>query len=92
MFFKPFHQTTYTIDSIPAYKYGEWPGIKSSHWKSSLRVYRRNIPSELFTETSTNKIFAGGDIAGEKQTVAWAARSGIDTAKSIKDFLSSLTA
>lgn len=57
MFFKPFHQTTYTIDSIPAYKYGEWPGIKSSHWNSSLRVYRRNIPSELFTETSTNKIF-----------------------------------
>ena len=34
-------------------------------------------------KTSDNKIYAIGDIAGVKQTVAWAARSGFDCAKSI---------
>lgn len=38
-------------------------------------------------QTSNSKIFAGGDLAGCKGTVAWAARSGRDAAKSIKDFL-----
>ena len=38
-------------------------------------------------KTSNSKIFAGGDLAGCKGTVAWAARSGRDAAESIKEFL-----
>lgn len=38
--------------------------------------------------TSNPKIFAGGDIAGAKGTVAWAARSGRDAANSIIEYLS----
>lgn len=38
-------------------------------------------------KTSNPKIFAGGDIAGAKGTVAWAARSGRDAAKSIIEYL-----
>ena len=34
-------------------------------------------------KTSDNKVYAVGDIAGVKQTVAWAARSGFDCAKDI---------
>lgn len=34
-------------------------------------------------QTSIPKVFAGGDIAGEKATVAWAARSGRDVAEKI---------
>ena len=37
--------------------------------------------------TSNPKIFAGGDIAGAKGTVAWAARSGRDAAKAIIEYL-----
>ena len=37
--------------------------------------------------TSDSKIFAGGDVAGEKGTVAWAARSGRDAANSIIEYL-----
>ena len=37
--------------------------------------------------TSKKGIFAGGDLAGEKQTVAWAARSGREAAKAIKEYL-----
>ena len=38
-------------------------------------------------KTSRSKVFAGGDIAGAKGTVAWAARSGRDAANSIMKFL-----
>ena len=38
-------------------------------------------------KTSNPKVFAGGDIAGAKGTVAWAARSGRDAANSIIEFL-----
>ena len=39
-------------------------------------------------QTSLNNVYAGGDIVGEKQTVAWAARSGRNTAESIiKNFI-----
>lgn len=38
--------------------------------------------------TSSEKIFAGGDLAGAKGTVAWAARSGRDTAEAIIKYLS----
>lgn len=39
-------------------------------------------------QTSINKVFAGGDIVGEKSTVAYAARSGRNSAESIIKFLS----
>ena len=38
-------------------------------------------------QSSNAKIFAGGDLAGCKGTVAWAARSGRDAANSIKEYL-----
>ncbi len=38
-------------------------------------------------QSSKSKVFAGGDLAGFKGTVAWAARSGRDAAKSIKEYL-----
>lgn len=38
-------------------------------------------------QSSNYKIFAGGDLAGCKGTVAWAARSGRDAANSIKEYL-----
>ena len=40
--------------------------------------------------TSNPKIFAGGDIAGAKGTVAWAARSGRDAADSIMRYLNKI--
>ena len=39
-------------------------------------------------ETSIEKVFAGGDIVGEKQTVAYAARSGRNASEKIIQFLS----
>ncbi len=38
--------------------------------------------------TSKEKVYAGGDIAGDKSTIAWAARAGRDVAEIIKDTLS----
>ena len=38
-------------------------------------------------QTSNKKIFAGGDLAGFKSTVAWAAKSGRDAAENISKFL-----
>lgn len=38
-------------------------------------------------QSSNSKIFAGGDLAGCKGTVAWAARSGREAANSIKKYL-----
>jgi NADPH-dependent glutamate synthase beta subunit-like oxidoreductase len=37
--------------------------------------------------TSKDKIFAGGDLIGEKSTVAWAAKSGRDVANKIIEYL-----
>ncbi len=34
-------------------------------------------------QTSIKNVYAGGDIVGEKQTVAWAARSGRNAAENI---------
>ena len=47
-----------------------------------------NILVDEQYHTSDSKIFAGGDLAGTKGTVAWAARSGREAAKCIKNFLS----
>ena len=38
-------------------------------------------------KTSQEKIFAAGDIVGEKSTVAWAAKSGRDAARNIREYL-----
>ena len=38
-------------------------------------------------KTSKEKVFAGGDLAGAKGTVAWAARAGRDAAEAIKNYL-----
>ena len=37
--------------------------------------------------TSIKKVFAGGDIIGQKATVAWAARTGRDAAYEIAKYL-----
>ena len=52
----------------------------------TLNKWGNIIINEKF-QTSETKIFAGGDLAGCKGTVAWAARSGRDAAESIKEFL-----
>ncbi len=46
-----------------------------------------NIYVDKNYQSSNPKIFAGGDLAGCKGTVAWAARSGRDAANSIKKYL-----
>lgn len=46
-----------------------------------------NINIDENYQTSNEKIFAGGDLAGCKGTVAWAARSGRDAATNIKEYL-----
>lgn len=38
-------------------------------------------------KTSREKVFAGGDLAGAKGTVAWAARTGRDAAEEIQEYL-----
>lgn len=38
-------------------------------------------------KTSVPKVFAGGDVVGEKKTVAWAARSGRNASEKIIEFL-----
>lgn len=45
------------------------------------------IQIDEYNRTSNPKIFAGGDIAGAKGTVAWAARSGRNAAYSIIGYL-----
>ena len=42
-----------------------------------------NIKIDEQGKTTSEKIYAGGDVAGEKGTVAWAAKSGRKAAKSI---------
>ena len=46
-----------------------------------------NIYVEENYQSSNPKIFAGGDLAGCKGTVAWAARSGRDAANNIIQYL-----
>ena len=43
----------------------------------------RYINVNDFGQTSIPKVFAGGDVAGTKSTVAWAAKSGREAAKNI---------
>lgn len=50
-------------------------GLKLNNWG--------NIEIDQNYRTSNSKIYAGGDLAGIKGTVAWAARSGKEAAKAI---------
>ena len=54
-------------------------GLELNKW-GRIQIDEKN-------RTSNSKIFAGGDIAGAKGTVAWAARSGRDAAYSIIEYL-----
>ena len=46
-----------------------------------------NIKIDENGQTSDAQIFAGGDLVGEKSTVAWAARSGRNAAYAINEYL-----
>ena len=54
-------------------------GLKLNKW-GYINIDQKN-------RTSNPKIFAGGDIAGSKGTVAWAARSGRDAAEAKIEYL-----
>lgn len=54
-------------------------GLKLNKWG--------NIEINDKKQTSIENIFAGGDLAGEKGTVAWAAKSGRDAAEAIGEYL-----
>lgn len=52
--------------------------------KLNLELTKYNyIKIDEHHRTSNSKVFAGGDVAGEKATVAWAARAGRDVAEEI---------
>ena len=53
-------------------------GLETNKWG--------NIKVDENYKTSDKKIYAIGDVAGVKQTVAWAARSGFECAKDIANF------
>ena len=57
--------------------YVEKLGLKTNKWG--------NIEVNENYQTSNPKIYAGGDLAGIKSTVAWASYSGREAAKSISE-------
>lgn len=59
--------------------YVEKLGLKTNKWG--------NIEVNENYQTSNSKIYAGGDLAGVKSTVAWASYSGREAAKSINEKL-----
>ena len=70
------------INSLATQKYIQ----KNNYKKKKLselkkRLYYIKIDENM--QTSINKVFAGGDIVGQKATVAWASRSGRDAAEKI---------
>ena len=65
-------------------------GAKPENFVNNLNLQLNKwgyIQIDENNKTSNSKVFAGGDIAGAKGTVAWAARSGRDAAISIMKFL-----
>ena len=54
-------------------------GLKTNKWG--------NVEINEFYQTSNPKIYAGGDLAGIKSTVAWAAYSGREAARNILENL-----
>ena len=53
-------------------------------------TYNGKIKVDTNNRTSKEKIFAGGDVAATKSTVAFAARSGRNAANNIKEFIKRL--
>lgn len=68
---------------------GSMPEQFTNNLELDLDKYGYIIVDEK-NRTSKAKIFAGGDIAGCKGTVAWAARSGRDAANSIDEYLKNI--
>ena len=62
-------QKQYLINNIPAGKYGEWPGIKSNHWKGSIKIIQPVL---------TNKIFDDGKYQIEKNRKHFKEKFGIE--------------
>jgi hypothetical protein len=48
--YKQIPQYQYLINNIPAGKYGEWPGIKSNHWKGSIRIIKPIRNTKIFDD------------------------------------------
>ena len=67
------------VGSKPEEKLLEKLNLKLNKW-GQIEINENNM-------TSIDGIFAGGDIAGAKSTVAWAAKSGRDAAYSIVKYL-----
>ena len=59
--------------------------------EESIEDFKKNrwgyIEVDENMQTSIPKVFAGGDIVGEKSTVAWASMSGREAANNIIKFL-----
>lgn len=66
------------VGSITDKKIIDKLGLETNKWG--------NIKLDENYKTSDEKIYAIGDVAGVKQTVAWAARSGFECAKNIANF------
>ena len=66
------------VGSITDKKIIDKLGLETNKWG--------NIKVDENYKTSDDKIYAIGDVAGVKQTVAWAARSGFNCAKGIANF------
>lgn len=80
-------ESNYTIDAdYVVMALGSGPENIVEDLDVTLTKWCNVMVNEKF-QTSNPKIFAGGDLAGQKGTVAWAARSGRDAANSIIEFL-----
>ena len=55
--------------------------------KEKIKLENGLIKIDENYKTNIEGVFAGGDVAGEKSTVAWAARSGRNAANNIIEFL-----
>ena len=61
--------------------------INNKLFKKCQHFYKKYVKINDKKQTSNEKVFAGGDLVGEKSTVAWAARSGREAAESMGQFL-----
>lgn len=52
--YKHIPQYQYTIEDIPATKYGEWRGKTSSKWNGSIRVIHPITRQKLFESNNIN--------------------------------------
>lgn len=78
-YFKEIDYVVMAVGSGPEVNLTQSLGLKTDS-RGRIEVNDNN-------QTSNTKIFAGGDLSGQTSTVAWAARSGRNAAKSIIKFL-----